>query len=431
MGRAFRNHGLQWPLSLPEVAALLIWIAITADFHLVSVQHVRTDWARWLLHGAFGVVALASLACAFVAAAIDPTDPLVLQKRRSGPDAEAPPAEAAPCYCTVCDCGVGRRSKHCRACNRCVGTFDHHCIWLNNCVGEKNYGVFFALLVLLSTQVVFAAVAAGAAFVQAFVADDAHAAALNEAAGYSGRVPRVAAICLSAATVVLCVAVGLLVGELLVLHSVLKWKRLTTFEFIIQERDRRIEALKNDPVALERARSNASRAPSSTAPASSLDATARSRKSAWRPGLGKVAPDEAVGGEDIVRPQPKVKVGLNPCAAGRLPQNTAGGKRRRGRKVGAVGGGEGSSGMEGGGVIMEGDEEGEKEGVERGRVEESRRTSERGAESAGTPSPVRPPPSRVTSGVEFVRRVHGVPANGAQMNGAQMNGAQANGEGHA
>ena len=50
--------------------------------------------------------------------------------------------------CEVCNTHVLNDSKHCGACNRCVNAFDHHCRWINNCVGQKNYILFFRLIMI-------------------------------------------------------------------------------------------------------------------------------------------------------------------------------------------------------------------------------------------------------------------------------------------
>lgn len=39
-----------------------------------------------------------------------------------------------------------QKTKHCGKCNRCTHNFDHHCVWLNNCVGSKNYRFFFIFI---------------------------------------------------------------------------------------------------------------------------------------------------------------------------------------------------------------------------------------------------------------------------------------------
>jgi len=49
-------------------------------------------------------------------------------------------------YCTICNSYVTRTAKHCGTCDRCVDRFDHHCKWLNNCIGKANYKLFIYLL---------------------------------------------------------------------------------------------------------------------------------------------------------------------------------------------------------------------------------------------------------------------------------------------
>lgn len=51
-------------------------------------------------------------------------------------------------YCDTCRSYVKLSSKHCRICQRCVENFDHHCIWINNCVGSKNYRLFFVMIIV-------------------------------------------------------------------------------------------------------------------------------------------------------------------------------------------------------------------------------------------------------------------------------------------
>ena len=50
--------------------------------------------------------------------------------------------------CQICETYIHETSKHCRECNRCVEVFDHHCHWLNNCIGIANYRSFLWLVSL-------------------------------------------------------------------------------------------------------------------------------------------------------------------------------------------------------------------------------------------------------------------------------------------
>ncbi|CAD8064018.1 unnamed protein product [Paramecium sonneborni] len=95
---------------------------------------------------------------AFITSLIDPTDDLIIQSKR-GQNIEME-QELYDFYCSFCDSYVSSTTKHCRVCERCVSDFDHHCKWLNNCVGKKNYPQFFKLLIFVSlfgvTFIIFA-----------------------------------------------------------------------------------------------------------------------------------------------------------------------------------------------------------------------------------------------------------------------------------
>ncbi|XP_054164815.1 palmitoyltransferase ZDHHC1-like, partial [Oppia nitens] len=60
-------------------------------------------------------------------------------------------------FCYICETTVGSKSKHCSLCNKCVSNFDHHCKWLNNCVGGKNYRwfIYCVLSALLGIAIIF------------------------------------------------------------------------------------------------------------------------------------------------------------------------------------------------------------------------------------------------------------------------------------
>lgn len=49
-------------------------------------------------------------------------------------------------YCTKCSRNQPLRAKHCRKCEHCIATHDHHCPWLGNCVGERNKREFYLYL---------------------------------------------------------------------------------------------------------------------------------------------------------------------------------------------------------------------------------------------------------------------------------------------
>ncbi|CAH8465177.1 unnamed protein product [Schistosoma intercalatum] len=52
-------------------------------------------------------------------------------------------------YCNLCELPISSsRTKHCKSCNKCIADFDHHCKWLNNCIGSRNYTYFAGIITM-------------------------------------------------------------------------------------------------------------------------------------------------------------------------------------------------------------------------------------------------------------------------------------------
>ncbi|OMJ71578.1 hypothetical protein SteCoe_30171 [Stentor coeruleus] len=57
-----------------------------------------------------------------------------------------------PRYCMSCCLEQPVRAKHCKICKKCVHRYDHHCSWLGNCIGERNYFYYYVYLISQSLE---------------------------------------------------------------------------------------------------------------------------------------------------------------------------------------------------------------------------------------------------------------------------------------
>ena len=130
---------------------------------------------------------------------------------------------------------VRPRSKHCRVCNRCTEEFDHHCMWLNNCVGRANYIYFFALLcstlLLVSTHLGVSLYL----FAQSF----AHRPLIQplQLSRYHGQISMNGLRVVWALTVGTSVILEGLLLDLLCFHLVLRYKGMSTYDYILAQRE--------------------------------------------------------------------------------------------------------------------------------------------------------------------------------------------------
>lgn len=139
-------------------------------------------------------------------------------------------------FCTLCCGNVARGSKHCRACDKCVLHFDHHCKWLNNCVGSKNYQSFFLLVITILFQVL-AQMVAGAFLLWWAVTKSDVADEVLESDRFSQSLHRDSFVAALAVYLVAGAGLCYLVGELFFFHLILIRRGITTYDYILGQRD--------------------------------------------------------------------------------------------------------------------------------------------------------------------------------------------------
>ncbi|XP_065589460.1 palmitoyltransferase ZDHHC1 [Cyrtonyx montezumae] len=247
-----RRNGWSWPVHPFQIITWLLYLFFALVGFGILVPLLPLHWlpAGYICPG---VCFIYHLVVYLTAVSIDPADAKVREKNYLGPLATFNRNQHAHVienhHCHVCDVNVSASSKHCGSCNKCVRGFDHHCKWLNNCVGERNYWFFLNSVVSAILGLGLLLLIAFYVFVEFFInptmlRSDRHYEGLKNRTDvwfvFLPAVPvetRAPAILFSAGTFILLSLVTVsLLGHLLIFHIYLRWNRLTTYQYILQQR---------------------------------------------------------------------------------------------------------------------------------------------------------------------------------------------------
>ncbi|XP_050759712.1 palmitoyltransferase ZDHHC1 [Gymnogyps californianus] len=247
-----RRNGWSWPLHLFQIIAWLLYLFFALVGFGILVPLLPHHWlpAGYICPG---VCFIYHLVVHLTAVSIDPADANVREKNYLGPLATFSRNQHAHVienhHCHVCDVDVSAKSKHCGTCNKCVCGFDHHCKWLNNCVGERNYWLFLNSVLSAILGLGLLLLVACYVFVEFFIdpmmlRSDQHFDALkNHTDRWFVFLPAApvetwaSAILVTAGIfILLSLMTVILLGHLLTFHIYLMWNKLTTYEYILQQR---------------------------------------------------------------------------------------------------------------------------------------------------------------------------------------------------
>ncbi|NXG79587.1 ZDHC1 palmitoyltransferase, partial [Baryphthengus martii] len=247
-----RRNGWSWPLHLFQFIAWLLYLLFALVGFGILVPLLPRHWlpAGYVCPGACFIY---HLIVHLTAVSIDPADANVREKNYLGPLATFNRNQHAHVienhHCHVCDVDVSAKSKHCGTCNKCVCGFDHHCKWLNNCVGERNYWLFLNSVLSAILGLGLLMLVACYVFTEFFIdpttlRSDQHFEALKNHTDrwflFLPAVPvetQASAILVTAGMfILLSLMTVILLGHLLTFHIYLMWNKLTTYEYILQQR---------------------------------------------------------------------------------------------------------------------------------------------------------------------------------------------------
>ena len=211
------------------------WNGLQIISWIIFLLNIFYFWAfvvtmnNWVIATVIGIIYLLVsfliMKYAISAMLCDPIDPIILKERKWRADNVSFCKSEFEFFCSICDTHVTDQAKHWGKCNKCISGFDHHWYWLNTWIGEKNYKIFFKLLIVLILQNLI------------FMSSISVNLIFNDK--WEEKVIKVVKIKTHITLLILNIVMGLInlaewliTGKLMLFHIYLKCKGVSTFEYI-------------------------------------------------------------------------------------------------------------------------------------------------------------------------------------------------------
>lgn len=143
-------------------------------------------------------------------------------------DASDNNAVSSGLFCNYCFKYVKEHSRHCQICNKCICKFDHHCSILNNCIGQSNYSNFIRLTIFFQFFALNLSTFSLLAILRLIY--------IQETSHKFLRIPKKAALALNFFNLFVNFSAFFLATGLILFHIYLKYRDMTTYEYILSKR---------------------------------------------------------------------------------------------------------------------------------------------------------------------------------------------------
>ncbi|OMJ90104.1 hypothetical protein SteCoe_7592 [Stentor coeruleus] len=233
MDRPARKNGFSRPFHPYQITSWFIQFFNIIGFFFTTIPCLNSNM-RISIGIIYSIFQISTIYFGYKLASSIPTDEIVIIFLTSTDKELIKKLEENPDkYCSFCKSPVKRTSKHCSRCNRCTNNFDHHCKWVNNCIGETNYKTFVILISVCMFLELIICVVCGNNFVESFVSNEVVRRQIED---YYSKDVFVLFQVIQAVMMLEGILFTFLLGYLVGLHLYLRFKGMTTYEYILSKR---------------------------------------------------------------------------------------------------------------------------------------------------------------------------------------------------